>query len=79
MTQTTTSPDPNIPHHPGNILMNLIVAILAPMFLCVTAGDVSMARMAAVETVNAYRARNQADLISIAQSKMSCSRVGQRR
>jgi hypothetical protein len=47
--------------------MNLIVALLAPMFLGVTGGDIDFARMAAVETVNAYRARNRADLIAIAQ------------
>jgi hypothetical protein len=49
------------------VLMNLIVALLAPMFLGVTGGDIDFARMAAVETVNAYRARNRADLIAIAQ------------
>jgi hypothetical protein len=59
MTQTETPS--------ADILMNLIVALLAPMFLCVTAGDVGFARMAAAETVNAYRARTQSDLIAIAQ------------
>jgi hypothetical protein len=48
-------------------LMNLIITLLAPIFLGVTAGDISLARMAAAETVNDYRARNQADLIAIAQ------------
>jgi hypothetical protein len=52
---------------PSRILMNLIVALLAPMFLGVSAGDVGFARMAAIETVNAYRARNHSDLIAIAQ------------
>jgi hypothetical protein len=47
--------------------MNLIVALLAPMFLGVAAGDINLARMAAIETVNAYRSRNHADLIAIAQ------------
>jgi hypothetical protein len=51
----------------SNILMNLIIALLAPMFLGVTAGDIRYARMAAIETVNAYRARNHADLIAVAQ------------
>ena len=37
------------------------------MFLCVTGGDVTLARMAALETVNAYRARDLSDLIAIAQ------------
>jgi hypothetical protein len=69
MTQTTTSTDPgsDIPLHPSNILMALIITLLAPMFLGVTAGDINNARLAAIETVNAYRARNHADLIAIGQ------------
>jgi hypothetical protein len=63
MTQTT---EPQ-PHHPTNALMSLIVALLVPTFLGVTAGDIAMARMAAIETINDYRARNNADLIAIAQ------------
>jgi hypothetical protein len=47
--------------------MTLIIALLAPMFLGVGEGDVRLARMAATETVNAYRARNQADLLAVAQ------------
>jgi hypothetical protein len=76
MTQTTrpTKPRPddaptgsNTPRHPSDILMNLIVAFLAPMFISVSGGDINYARMAAIETVNAYRSRNHADLIAIAQ------------
>jgi hypothetical protein len=63
MTQTTESP----PHHPTNPLMSLVVALLLPTFLGVTAGDIALARMAAIETINDYRARNSADLIAIAQ------------
>jgi hypothetical protein len=57
----------NIPRHHTDILINLVVAFLAPMFLSVTSGDIDFARMAAIETVNAYRARNHMDLIAIAQ------------
>jgi hypothetical protein len=64
MTETTTE---NIDLHPAEALMALIVTLLAPMFLGVTAGDFSLARLAALETVSAYQARNQADLIAIAQ------------
>jgi hypothetical protein len=76
MTQTTTTdteaaPDAgagrDIPIHPTDILIALIVACLAPMFLCASGGDVGFARMAAMETLNAYRARNQADLLAVAQ------------
>ena len=62
-TETATVPNP----HPSDILMNLIATFLAPMFLGVTGGDIGLARMAATETVNAYRAQNLADLIAIAQ------------
>jgi hypothetical protein len=69
---TTSRPSPDTttgsgPHHPADILMNLIVALLAPMFLSVTGGDLAYARMAAIGTVNAYRIRSHADLIAIAQ------------
>jgi hypothetical protein len=64
MTQTTESP-PH--HHTTNALMSLIVTLLLPTFLGVTAGDIALARMAAIETINDYRARNNADLIAIAQ------------
>jgi hypothetical protein len=37
------------------------------MFLDVSGGDIGFARAAALETVNAYRTRNAADLVSIAQ------------
>jgi hypothetical protein len=72
MTQTPTEPPQattrsDSPLHPCDILMNLIVALLAPMFLSVAGGDIAHARMAAIGTVNAYRIRNQADLIAIAQ------------
>jgi hypothetical protein len=72
MTPTTILTDhfpesPNIPRRPSDILMNLIAALLAPMFLGITAGDVALARLAAIETINAYQARNHADLIGIAQ------------
>ena len=53
--------------HPSEALMALIVALLAPMFLGVTAGDINLARLAAWETITAYQSRNQADLIAIAQ------------
>src|ERR1700678_3947042 len=54
--------------HPADIVMNLIVAFLPPMFLATTGGALSYARAAAIETVNAYTARNPADLLLIGQS-----------
>jgi hypothetical protein len=55
------------PLHPSDMLMSLIIALLAPMFLGVSSGDVGLARLAAIETVSAYRTRNYADLIAVAQ------------
>jgi hypothetical protein len=70
MTKTTntigTASRTRLPH-PSVLLMDLIIALLAPMFLGISNGDVNLARMAAVETVNAYQARNHADLVAIAQ------------
>jgi len=65
MTQTTITDHPQA--HPTNALLTLIVTLLAPTFLGVTAGDLTLARMAAIQTINDYRARNHADLIAIAQ------------
>jgi hypothetical protein len=64
-TTETAQTDPAI--HPVDILMSFIVAFLAPMFLSASGGDIGFARMAAIETITAYRARSPADLIAIAQ------------
>ena len=50
-----------------DVLMHLVVILLAPMFLPASDGDIALARLAAFETVSAYRARTHADLISISQ------------
>ena len=52
---------------PSEIFLDMIIAFVAPMFLSATGGDIVCARMAAIETINAYRAETQADLIAIAQ------------
>jgi hypothetical protein len=74
MTETTTTTEPIqetnedvIPVHPTDILIALIATFLIPMFLGSSTGDVAMARRAALETVNAYRVRDQADLLAVAQ------------
>ena len=73
MTQTFIEPTPQASTapalylHPFDILLNLVATLLAPMFLCITGGDAGLARMAALETISAYRARDLADLIAIAQ------------
>jgi hypothetical protein len=67
MPNLEASAEPARPLRSADILMTLIAALLAPTFLTVSAGDIGLARMAAIETVNAYRARSHADLIAVAQ------------
>jgi hypothetical protein len=59
MTQTTGL-------RPTDILLTLLAALLAPMFLT-TGGDIAVARLAAIETINDYRAQNRASLLAVAQ------------
>src|ERR1700712_614411 len=66
MTDTNTI-EAAIPRQSPGLLMSLVIVLLAPVFLAVAGGDVDLARMAAIETVNDYRARNHADLIAVAQ------------
>jgi hypothetical protein len=65
--QQAATAGPDLLPNTADILTNLIVAFLAPMFLGASGGDIGFARAAAIETVNAYRTRNHADLVSIAQ------------
>jgi hypothetical protein len=72
MTQTTSlhEPEPSPQASPAPAiptLLTLIVAILAPMFLGITAGDIGLARAVALETMNAHRTENRADLLAVAQ------------
>jgi hypothetical protein len=74
MTQTTQPQTPTrppsgsaTPRHPGDLLMNLIATLLAPIFLGVAGGDTTLARLAVIEIINDYRARNHADLVAAAQ------------
>jgi hypothetical protein len=48
-------------------LTTLIISLLARMFLGITNGNVALARAAAIETVNDYRAKNSMGLIAVAQ------------
>ena len=53
--------------HPMAILMNLIITLLTPMFLAAAGNNLELARQAAAETLNAYRAETQADMITVAK------------
>jgi hypothetical protein len=55
------------PRSASDVCMDLIVAFLTPMFVTGASGDVNFARIAAIETVNAYQAHTTADLLTIAQ------------
>jgi hypothetical protein len=66
-THTRETPHPNHPLATSDFLLTLVVTLLAPVFLGVTAGDIGLARLATLETVNDYRARNHADLMSVGQ------------
>jgi hypothetical protein len=72
ITDTTEPPGnaasgPPAGFHPVDVLLHVIATFLAPMFLTASGGDIGFARMAAMETVNAYCVRSPADLIPIAQ------------
>jgi hypothetical protein len=63
MSETATA----APVRPAEVLITLLVTLLAPMFVGASGGDIVLARLAAIETINDYRARNHADLIAVAQ------------
>jgi hypothetical protein len=48
----------------SSVLLNAVIALLAPMFLWSTGGDVAYARLAAMETLEAYRATGPRSLIT---------------
>jgi hypothetical protein len=52
---------------PAEVLLNLVITLLAPLFISAANGDIAFARLAAAETINDYRAQTQADLITVAQ------------
>lgn len=47
-----------------SVLLNAVISLLAPMFLWSTGGDVAYARIAAMETLEAYRATGPRSLIT---------------
>src|SRR4051812_12983455 len=57
--QSEPSPMPqSIPPPRPNLLIELILVLLTPMFLCVSDGDIPRARQAAAQTLNAYGAHS---------------------
>jgi len=64
--ETVTRTSPDLPLHPSDLLLELIVAFLAPLFISGTT-DPGLARLAAIEAFAAYQAQTRAELLSIAQ------------
>ena len=52
------------PETGSSVLLNAVIALLAPMFLWATGGDVAFARLAAMETLEAYHATGPRSLIA---------------
>jgi hypothetical protein len=55
------------PASPATNLANLILALLAPMFLWSTNGNIRLAYTAAAQTVNEYRVTNRLSLFTVAK------------
>ena len=53
--------------YPADTLVNLILALLAPMFLWSTNGDIRLAYTAAAQMVNEYRIANRLSLFTVAK------------
>jgi hypothetical protein len=53
-----------VPETGSSVLLNAVISLLAPMFLWSTGGDVAYARLAAMETLVAYRATGPRSLIT---------------
>ena len=58
-----TTPQPTT----ADVLIDFVSAFFVPMFLAASNGDVALARLAAIQTMDAYRIQHQADLIAVAQ------------
>lgn len=63
MTQTSTHEAQDLAS--ADLLIYVIITLLAPMFIVDADGDIGFARAAALQTVNAYRARNHASLLAV--------------
>ncbi len=53
--------------HPSDILIDLIAALLTPLFIGPARGDLRYARLAALETIWSYKVTTQADLLQVVQ------------
>ncbi len=52
---------------PADVLLDVLIALLAPLFLTAANNDLAFARLAAAATIDDYRVQTRTDLINIAQ------------
>jgi hypothetical protein len=55
------------PASPDTNLVNLVLALLTPMFLWATEGDIRLAHIAAAQTLNEFRITNRLSLFTVAK------------
>jgi hypothetical protein len=68
MTHPTSPPDARTTcARSRDILLNLVLILLTPLFLAGTDGDLALARAAACETIAAYRAQHHMSLVRAAR------------
>ncbi len=58
---------PTIPGQPSDVLLEFVLGFLTPLLMAGCTSDLVSARLAAIETLAAYRVRTQAELIKVAQ------------
>ena len=63
----TEAADEPLGFDPADILLNLVVSLLVPLFITAAGGELYFARMAALATIDSYCGRTQADLLTIVQ------------
>jgi hypothetical protein len=66
MSETTNNQPQQVEVDTTEILFNLVVALLAPMFLTATGGNVQQARITAAHTLDSFQAMTRGELITSA-------------
>jgi hypothetical protein len=61
-----SEPNASSQAYPAQILINLIITLLTPMFIAAAGGNLDLARLAATETLDSYRVQSDCDLLTAA-------------
>jgi hypothetical protein len=56
-----------IPEQPSDLLIEFVLSLIVPLLMTGCIVDIALARLAALETIAAYKARGQGELVTIAQ------------